>query len=464
MKKQRTSYNHMSAPDYTLTSPFFDVLLWRNGLLPFLSTTDLANTCTAFDWALPMGLLRERVQSNLCQYAPCLLEGLSDIVTNVGRRGSIVIAGGSALSALYGAVDGNCDVDIWCDKSKHPRIRQLLVSEGFAMSRISTRYGMNSSPLISHVETYFQLPHDGVRLQYSPSLFRDETIWTYTDTNAREEGQKIIHYALKNNKCNLLLQFSSADRNELDLLFEPRLANSIFSGTKVDLIVGKSDKTPEEVIRGSFDLTSCLVMYSIGGDLKMEFPTFTLANTSLLCPSDNRIVMNHYMHRLVDLSRLPMEDAIKKYVRVRPWFRPMFNRHVSKILDYLESVTDKGGFFSSYFDSYSEYYYSHYFEMNDYDQEFWRTIWIVVYSARHYMIVDALRHVATLPIGFVKSPSFRYDHDGTCDWAIKTHNNICYYKNVDRLIKYAERGIDIKPILDMRKLHNREVVRKLRQL
>ena len=89
-------------------------------------------------------------------------------------------------------------------------------------------------------------------------------------------------YALKNNKCNLLLQFSSTDRNELDLLFEPRLANSIFSGTKVDLIVGKSDKTSEEVIRGLFDLTSCLVMYSIGGDLKMEFPTFTLANTSLL--------------------------------------------------------------------------------------------------------------------------------------------------------------------------------------
>ena len=84
----------------------------------------------------------------------------------------------------------------------------------------------------------------------------------------------------------------------------------------------------------------------------------------------------------------------------------MFNRHVPKILVYLESVTDKGGFFSSYFDSYSEYYYSHYFEMNDYDQEFRRTIWIVVYSARHYMIVDALRHVATLPIGFVKSPSF----------------------------------------------------------
>ena len=316
-----------------------------------------------------------------------MLEELSHIVTNVGRRGSIVIAGGSALSALYGAVDGNCDVDIWCDKSEHPRIRQLLVSEGFAMSRISTRYGMNSSPLISHVETYFQLLHDGVCLQYSPSLFRDETIWTYTDTNAREEGQKIIHYTLKNNKCNRLLQFSS-------------------SGTKVDLIVGKSDKTPEEVIRGSFDLTSCLVMYSIGGDFKMEFPTFTLANTSLLCPSDNRIVMNHYMHRLVDLSRLPMEDAIKKYVRVRPWFRPMFNRHVSEILDYLESVTDKGGFFSSYFDSYSEYYYSHYFEMNDYDQEFRRTIWIVVYSARHYMIVDALRHVATLPIGFVKTPSF----------------------------------------------------------
>ena len=175
MKKQRTSYNHTSAPDYTLTSPFFDVLLWRNGLLPFLSTTDLANTCAAFDWALPMGLLRERVQSNLCQYAPGLLEGLFDIVTNVGRRGSIVIAGGSALSALFGTVYTNSDVDVWCMKCCHPRIRKLLVSLGFVLSQMSTRYGgVHSCPLISHVETYFYSPSDGKRFRYSDWRARDK--------------------------------------------------------------------------------------------------------------------------------------------------------------------------------------------------------------------------------------------------------------------------------------------------
>ena len=460
MKKHRTSVNHTSAPEYTLNVPFFDPQLWRNSVLQFLSTKDVGNTCAAFDWALPMGLFKDRVQSNLHHYAPDLLEGLSDIVSKVGKSDSIVIAGGSVLSALYGAVDVNCDVDIWCEKSENARICQLLVSEGYVMSRISTRYGMFSSSLISHVETYYELPHEGAILLYRS----EEEGWIYSDETARKAGQGIINYALNNNRCNRLLQFSNVDRTTLDLLFEPRLLNSLYLGTKVDLIVGKSDKTPEEVIRGSFDLTSCLVRYSIGGDLKMEFPTFTLAKTSLLCPSENRIVMMHYMHRLIDLSHLPNEAAIKKFVRVQPWFRPMFNRHRSEILLTLEGSVNKGGFFSRYLDRYSEYRLSEYCELSMADQEFRRTIWIVVYYVRHYMIVDALRHVASLQIGFVQHPSFRYDHDGTCDWAIKTHNIICYSKNVDRLIKYAHRGVDIKPILDIRVIHNREVVRNLHQL
>ena len=97
------------------------------------------------------------------------------------------------------------------------------------------------------------------------------------------------------------------------------------------------------------------------------------------------------------------------------------------------------------------------------DQEFRRTIWIVVYYVRHYMIVDALQHVAGLRIGLVQHPSFRYDHDGSCDWAIISHNNICYLKNVNRLIKYAHRGLKILPI-DMEDKHTLHVVRKHRQL
>ena len=87
------------------------------------------------------------------------------------------------------------------------------------------------------------------------------------------------------------------------------------------------------------------------------------------------------------------------------------------------------------------------------EQEFCWTICIVVYSARHYMIVDELHHVDTLQIGYVRYPSSCYDHDGTCDWAIKTHNYTCYSKNVDRLIKYTHRGLDILQMLDMRDIH-----------
>ena len=459
MKKQRTIVNDTSEFRHR-----FSPELYRDYIFPFVSTVDVGSACAAFDWPMPMDLLKYRVESNLIEYVPQLIDGLSKIVTENGTKDSIVISGGSALGALYGAVDVQSDLDIWCEKCVHPSIRKVLVSQGYVLSRMSTRYGMNSSSLISHVETYYAMPQDSALLKYRCFGICEQWDWRYSDRNALANGQVIINYALRNNRCNRLLQFSNVDRTTLALRFEPSLMHSSSVGTKVDVIIGRGDKKPEEVIMGSFDLTACLVRYSIRGDLRMEFPTFTLAKTSLLCLSGNRIVMMHYMHKLADLARLPNEDAIKKFVRVRRWFRPMFKRHLSEILEELQSCIDKGGFFASQLDVYSEYRYYMHWGMSDEEVEFCRTIWIVVYSARHHMIVDALRHVETLRIGHVQHPSFRYDHDGTCDWAIKTHNNICYSKNVDRLIKYTHRGLNIPQMLDMRDIHNREVTRNLRQL
>ena len=432
--------------------------------MPFLSTIDVVSTCTAFDWCYPMNEFKERVESEFRHDTPQLIEGLFDIVTGIGEKDSIVIAGGSALSALFGTEYTNSDVDVWCMKCCHPRIRKLLVSLGFVLSQMSTRYGgVHSCPLISHVETYFYSPSDGKRFRYSDWRARDEEDWIFSDTDALEEGRGLINYSLGNNQCNRILQFSSVDRTMLELRVEPRLLHSLHTGLKVDVIIAQSYTTPDEIINNSFDLSACQVRWSIGGDLRIEFPTFTLAKKSLLCPSNNRIVMMHYMRRLVDLSHLPHEAAIKKFVRVPSWFRPFFNRHISEILLTLQGSANRGGFFDSYLDRYSEYSYSEYWELSMADQEFRRTIWIVVYYVRHYMIVDALQHVAGLRIGLVQHPSFRYDHDGSCDWAIISHNNICYLKNVNRLIKYAHRGLKILPI-DMEDKHTLHVVRKHRQL
>ena len=94
---------------------------------------------------------------------------------------------------------------------------------------------------------------------------------------------------------------------------------------KVDIIVDESHTTPEEVILHSFDLTACQTRLIIGSDLRIEFPLLTLANKTLLCPSEDRIVMTNYMYRIVYLSRLPTQAAIDKYGKVPSWFGPFFN-------------------------------------------------------------------------------------------------------------------------------------------
>ena len=104
MKKQRTSVND--------TSEFcrrFSPELCRDYIFPFVTMADVGSTRAAFDWPLPMDLLKYRAESNLIQYVPRLIDGLSKIVTEIGMKDSIVISGGSAMDALYGAVDVHSD-------------------------------------------------------------------------------------------------------------------------------------------------------------------------------------------------------------------------------------------------------------------------------------------------------------------------------------------------------------------
>ena len=52
---------------------------------------------------------------------------------------------------MDGTLDDDSDLDIWCAKFYLSRLRKLLVSLGYVLSRIATRYGEHSSPLISHL-------------------------------------------------------------------------------------------------------------------------------------------------------------------------------------------------------------------------------------------------------------------------------------------------------------------------
>ena len=78
MKKQRTIVND--------TSEFqsrFSPELCRDYIFPFVSTVEVGSACAAFDWPMPMDLLKYRVESNLIQYVPRLIDGLSKIVTEI---------------------------------------------------------------------------------------------------------------------------------------------------------------------------------------------------------------------------------------------------------------------------------------------------------------------------------------------------------------------------------------------
>ena len=82
---------------------------------PFLSTTDVAAACIAFNLAYPMNLFKHRVEDALRQRAPHVIDGLLNHAEFV-ERGSIIIAGGSVFGALHGTIDDDSDLDIWCAK------------------------------------------------------------------------------------------------------------------------------------------------------------------------------------------------------------------------------------------------------------------------------------------------------------------------------------------------------------
>ena len=425
---------------------------------PFLSTTDVAAACIAFNLAYPMNLFKHRVEDALRQRAPHVIDGLLNHAEFV-ERGSIIIAGGSVFGALHGTIHDDSDLDIWCAKCYLSRLRKLLVSLGYVLSRIATRYGEHSSPLISHVEQYCMSPSDGEQVLYS-NWNPYENDWTFSDRDALANGQILINYALRNVDCNNALQFSSEDRHQLPLRYDARVWRSFYNGMKVDIIVAESHTTPEEVIIHSFDLTACQTRLIIGSDLRIEFPLLTLANETLLCPSEDRIVMTNYMYRIVYLSRLPTQAAIDKYGKVPSWFVPFFNRHITQVLLTLEDTVGTGGVFSSSLDLYSYSWLNTSYRNN---QEFRQTLWSVVYNVRHCMIVDALKHVAALRLGIVKRPTFRYDRDASHDWAIRSHNYICHPTNVLRFRKYASRNLTMRQIVNMGNPHNVEVVRTLQE-
>ena len=163
---------------------------------PFLSTTDVAAACIAFNLAYPMNLFKHRVEDALRERAPHVIDGLLNHAEFV-ERGSIIIAGGSVFGALHGTIDDDSDLDIWCAKCYLSRLRKLLVSLGYVLSRIATRYGEHSSPLISHVEQYCMSPSDGEQVLYS-NWNPYENDWTFSDRDDLSNWQILINYALRN--------------------------------------------------------------------------------------------------------------------------------------------------------------------------------------------------------------------------------------------------------------------------
>ena len=352
-------------------------LQWFNHVFPFLCNTDIAKACFVFNLAYPMDLFKHCVEKSLQQRAPRVIDGLLNHAKFV-ERGSIIIAGGSVFGALHGTIEDESDLDILCAKCALSRLRNFLVSLGYVLSRINTGYGERSSPHISHVEQYCLSPSDGERVMYSNwNNYEDE--WIFSDRNALENGQSLMNYALKNVDCNSSFHFTSEDRQQLQLRYESRLWRSCYIGMKVDIIVAESHTTPEDVIINSSDMTATQTRLIIGGDLRIEFPLLTLANETLLCPSEDLIVMMNYMNRIVYLSRQPPQDAIDKFGKVPSWFRSFFNRHISIIVLILQDKVGTGGVFSRSLDSY-RYWFNTGFHN---DQEFDRTVWSVVYNIRH---------------------------------------------------------------------------------
>ena len=128
----------------------------------------------------------------------------------------------------------------------------------------------------------------------------------------------------------------------------------------------------------------------------------------------------HYMHSLTTSSDLHFDDAIQRFGDFSLLLDYMFRVHRGTILARVHSV-EEGGFFRWDLDIFLTYLRDIVESPSDLCLRW--TKWSVMYTVRHNMSVDALCHVNALQRGWV---AFRYDYDGSCDWAIKEHNSICH--------------------------------------
>ena len=142
----------------------------------------------------------------------------------------------------------------------------------------------------------------------------------------------------------------------------------------------------------------------------------------------------HYMHSLTTYYNLPFVDAIQCFGNFSQLLDDLFCVHCGSILARVQSVEGKGGCFGRDLHIFCSFLRER--DVAESPRNLCWTVLSVVYTVRRNIIVDVLRHTNTLQRGRV---TFRYNCDGSCDWAIKEHNFIYHWSSMDRYNKYASR-------------------------
>ena len=220
------------------------------------------------------------------------------------------------------------------------------------------------------------------------------------------------------------------------------------SDFKVDIIVAAENTTPHHIIRETFDFTVCQAMWTVGGDLSVPLPRFTLNKQTLLCPTNCCIVHMHYIARLIDNSRTSFDNAIKRFGKFSSALGDLFPYHRDIVC--LETGT-RFEFSCKHLDDYHHYWYEN-FTINEV-----KAVWILFYVAQNVrwnMIVDPRCHVNVLQRG---QEYFPCEYDGCHDVAVKQHNYFCHLRRIDRFNKYAiERGFQVYGLPEMNAINLQE--------
>ena len=161
----------------------------------------------------------------------------------------------------------------------------------------------------------------------------------------------------------------------------------------MDIIVVAENTAPLQIIRETFDFTACQAMWTVGGNLSVPLPRFTLNKQTLLCPTHCCIVQMHYITRLIDNSCTSFDNAIKRSGKFSSALDNLFRHHHAMI--YLEADT-RFGFFREHSDDY--HHYLHGYLTSNEVKAGW-TLFHVVQNIRRNMIVDAIHHVNVLQRG-----------------------------------------------------------------